>query len=170
VSEPTRPKQKNEQKVEQKYIDYWKAQQAQQDARDNKETGAATEIVTAPKSSRVEQKYIDYWKAKQAEQDAQIKVWEQEAWAEAENAAKILCDQFNVTKVIVFGSLVRDRFGEDSDIDIAVEGLSAQDFFTAWCTVERHCTREIDLKPMEKLEPRFKSRVLETGKVIYEKK
>lgn len=80
----------------------------------------------------------------------------------------LLRTQFGVTQAIVFGSLVRDRFGEDSDIDLAVEGLAKADFFEALAAVNAQSQRWIDLKPMESLEPRFKETVLSTGRVVDE--
>lgn len=79
----------------------------------------------------VEQKYIDYWRKKQAEQDAQCKIWEREAWQVAKEVASRLQRQFGATEVIVFGSLAKGQFGEDSDIDLAVAGLKTADFFPA---------------------------------------
>ena len=116
----------------------------------------------------VEQKYIDYWRARQAEQKVQIQRWEQEAWVDLKVAVLLLRAQFGVTKAIVFGSLVRDRFGEDSDIDLAVKGLAKADFFEALAAVNAQSKRWIDLKPMESLDPRFKERVLSTGRVVDE--
>lgn len=69
---------------------------------------------------------------------------------------------------MVFGSLVQERFGEDSDIDLAVAGIDKADFFAALAAVNAHSKWWIDLKPIESLEPRFKERVLATGRVIDE--
>jgi uncharacterized protein len=117
----------------------------------------------------VEQKHIDYWRAKRSEYQAQCKVWEQEAWAEAERAVALLRDRFGATNAIVFGSLVKDKFGEDSDIDLAVEGIEPASFFEALSAVNQYSQRWIDLKPMEALEPRFKERVIKTGRSLDEK-
>ena len=114
----------------------------------------------------IEQKYIDYWKARRAEYDAQCKIWEQEAWADVKAVSTLLREQFGATKIVVFGSLVKERFGEDSDIDIAVEGMASKDFFKALVAVDECSRREIDLKPMEDLDPYFKKWVLETGTVL----
>lgn len=38
----------------------------------------------------VEQKYVDYWRSRQAKHKDQIRVWEQEAWAEVEKAVALL--------------------------------------------------------------------------------
>lgn len=114
----------------------------------------------------VEQKYIDYWRSRKSQRIARERVLAQAAWVDVEKATRLLKSQYGATKVIVFGSLVRDRFGEDSDIDLAVEGLESKDFFEALTAVNEIGERWIDLKPMESLEPRFKSRVLDTGRVV----
>lgn len=114
----------------------------------------------------VEQKYVDYWRSRQAQRIDQEKVWEQAAWTEVKQVACLLREKFGATKVIVFGSLVRDRFGKDSDIDVAAEGIENAAFFEALTAVNEIGERWIDLKPMESLDARFKSRVLATGRVI----
>lgn len=116
----------------------------------------------------VEQKYIDYWRARQVKRAAQVKLWEKEAWTEVDMAVAVLREQFKANKIVVFGSLVKDKFGQDSDIDIAASGIAPEDFFTALAAVNRNGERWIDLKPIESLEPRFKSRIFSTGKTIYE--
>ena len=53
------------------------------------------------------------------------------------DAARQLKSQFNVQRVILFGSLAdTDWFIPNSDIDLAVEGLSPSDFWNAWRVVE----------------------------------
>lgn len=138
--------------VEQKYIDYWKARLQKK----------------AVPSQVIEQKYIDYWRSRMAESDAKARVMEQEAWCEVRQAVALLRERFGATKAIVFGSLVRDSFGEDSDIDLAVAGLKSADFFSAITAINSGTKRWIDLKPLEDLEPRFRERVLATGQVIDE--
>ena len=54
------------------------------------------------------------------------------AWELADLAAILLKTQFNATKVVVFGSLVRqDCFTLWSDVDIAAWGISSNDTFRA---------------------------------------
>lgn len=114
----------------------------------------------------VEQTYIDYWKARRAKRIANEKVWAQEAWTDVKAISTLLRERFQATKIVVFGSLAKDEFGEDSDIDIAAEGIPSKEFFPALTAVNRHSKWPVDLKPMESLDPYFKARVLETGKVI----
>jgi predicted nucleotidyltransferase len=48
-------------------------------------------------------------------------------------------DEFGATRVILFGSLARgDDFSLDSDIDLAVEGLTATAFWQVWRLAEEY--------------------------------
>jgi predicted nucleotidyltransferase len=51
----------------------------------------------------------------------------------ARQAANLLRQHYPVTRVRIFGSVLRpERFHERSDIDLAVEGLPAKDYLRAW--------------------------------------
>jgi len=52
-------------------------------------------------------------------------------------AAAALKAGFGVRRVVLFGSLAHEAwFAPDSDIDLAVEGLRAEDYWKAWRLVE----------------------------------
>lgn len=54
------------------------------------------------------------------------------AWEVARQVAQLLREKYAVTRVRAFGSLVHPRrFHTDSDIDLAVEGLSTQVYWDA---------------------------------------
>ena len=54
------------------------------------------------------------------------------AWALAQQAARLLKEQFGATRVVVFGSLVHeDCFTLWSDVDIAAWGIAPEDTFRA---------------------------------------
>lgn len=54
------------------------------------------------------------------------------AFEVAQTAAQLLRERYGVSRVRVFGSLVHaERFHEDSDIDLAVEGLKIDDYWEA---------------------------------------
>jgi predicted nucleotidyltransferase len=56
----------------------------------------------------------------------------QESAKDAASAlAKILKERFHATKVILFGSATRADFSQWSDIDLAIWGVSAADYFKA---------------------------------------
>ncbi len=68
-----------------------------------------------------------------------------------QEAARQLKSQFGVQRVILFGSLAdANWFIPNSDIDLAVEGLSASDFWNAWRVVEDVIgDRPVDLVEIE---------------------
>jgi len=49
----------------------------------------------------------------------------------AESLAIVLKERFNASKVVLFGSATRSDFGQWSDIDLAVWGISNSDYFKA---------------------------------------
>ena len=56
----------------------------------------------------------------------------EQAWVAAKYAARLLREQFNVSRVVVFGSLVHQgSFTRWSDVDIAAWGISSEDTFRA---------------------------------------
>lgn len=69
---------------------------------------------------------------RQEEMEAQVGQRRQKAWQLAQQAAQLLRDQFGVSRVVVFGSLIRDYgFTQWSDVDIAAWGISPTDTFRA---------------------------------------
>ncbi|PSN20156.1 hypothetical protein C7271_03630 [filamentous cyanobacterium CCP5] len=77
--------------------------------------------------------------------------------------ATCLRREFGATRIIVFGSLLSDRFGDDSDIDLAVEGIPKERYFEAVARVNEFSDRWVDLKPLEDLDTHFRQRALATG-------
>jgi predicted nucleotidyltransferase len=56
--------------------------------------------------------------------------------------------------VIAFGSLVNPaQFTDRSDIDLAVSGISAKQFFTAWAAAASICPFELDLVDLADCDP-----------------
>lgn len=114
----------------------------------------------------VEQRHIDYWRQRQAEQIEEQHRLTQQAWEDVDQVNVLLRQEFGAIRAIVFGSLVRGGFHQNSDIDIAAEGIPTADYFAAVAAINRVSRRWVDLKPLESLEPHFRERVLATGKVL----
>jgi len=66
-------------------------------------------------------------------------------------AASLLKARFGARRVLLFGSLAHQAwFVPDSDVDLAVEGLSGPDYWQAWRAVEEIVDdREVDLIDIE---------------------
>jgi len=66
-------------------------------------------------------------------------------------AATILKTRFGARRVLLFGSLAQPLwFRENSDVDLAVEGVRVQDYWAAWQAVEEVIgDRSVDFIEME---------------------
>ena len=69
----------------------------------------------------------------QSSQDLEILI--KQAWEKARAAAELIKKDFSASKVILYGSLVADRFKEGSDIDLLVVGFKGS-FWTMLVQVE----------------------------------
>jgi uncharacterized protein len=84
-----------------------------------------------------------------------------------------ICQRHHITKLAVFGSVLRDDFGDDSDIDIVVEFDPR--FIPGWniVTIARELSelwgREVDLTTFRALHPRLRDSIVTTMQVLYER-
>ncbi|MDB9525398.1 nucleotidyltransferase domain-containing protein [Oscillatoria sp. CS-180] len=106
---------------------------------------------------------LAYWQRAISTQKRNQQAAKSTAWGQVQQIAQCLHHEFGATRVIVFGSLARDRFTENSDIDLAVEGITANRYFEAVAKANEYSDRWVDLKPFEALDDHFRQRVLETG-------
>jgi len=77
--------------------------------------------------------------------------------------ARLLKERFGARRVILFGSLAgQTTWHEQSDIDLAVEGLADEDFFPAYSACRDLLPRdmELDLVPLEDAYPEMRARIL----------
>ncbi|KEF41206.1 MAG: hypothetical protein ER33_12635 [Cyanobium sp. CACIAM 14] len=71
--------------------------------------------------------------------------------------------------VWLFGSAVEGRFGMDSDIDLAVEGLPNLDLLEAMAEVEAAAAEDdipVDLVRLESLPPHWQRRIRDRGRLL----
>ena len=113
------------------------------------------------------ERYVEYWLRRRAQRLALRERQSCQARANLPRIVDVLVREHGVRRVILYGSLARDRFGENSDIDLAVEGLKKEDYFPALAAVNRLTRWWVDLKPLEDLDAHFRERVLATGECIY---
>ena len=90
-----------------------------------------------------------------------------------ERVINILKDSLDPAKIILFGSRGKGKNGRRSDFDVAVDQARPDDF------KERKLLEEIekaaglyhvDVAYLKDVEPEFRSLVLKTGKVVYERR
>jgi predicted nucleotidyltransferase len=89
-----------------------------------------------PQTDSLHRKYAPYIAGlvkRERQRRRQLRKRAEQAMKVARQAAALLRQHFNVKRVRLFGSvLYPERFHEQSDIDLAIEGLPARDYLKAW--------------------------------------
>lgn len=99
-------------------------------------------------------------RARQAGKDA-------DAVVAALRGATDLLARYQLTAVVLFGSLAAGRGGPESDTDLLVEGLDETRFFSLKSELEERLGRDVDLHTMVE-RPAFVERARRTGNTVYE--
>ena len=84
------------------------------------------------------------------------------------------CEKYPIRKLSLFGSVLRDDFRPDSDVDVLVEfepGARISSFDLATMEIELGALigRKIDLREPEELSRYFRQKVIDTALVLYER-
>ena len=90
-------------------------------------------------------------------------------------AIRAVCVKYHIVKLALFGSVLREDFRSDSDVDVLVEfapGLRATLFDMGAAQVELSdlLGREVDLKTSGFLSPYFRQQVESSAQIIYERR
>ena len=101
-------------------------------------------------------------------QDKQPEIWKrnrQQAWQVVRNIAAMLREQYSVSRILLFGSLVDSgRFDQYSDIDLAVEGLDPTLFYQAVARLPDFGKNfHVDLIDLSHCPASFREAILEKG-------
>ena len=83
-------------------------------------------------TSENEEKYIKGWQRRRKNKKIKLKQKKEKAMKKAKKISDILKTNYGITKVILFGSLAEDKFWENSDIDLAITGLSEKKYLKAF--------------------------------------
>jgi predicted nucleotidyltransferase len=85
---------------------------------------------------------------------------------------EMFCRRHHIRKLAVFGSVLRDDFGPDSDVDVLVEfepghvpGLA---FFDMEAELSHLIGRQVDLNTPQFLSQYFRNTVLAEAKILYD--
>lgn len=76
--------------------------------------------------------------------------------------------EFNVEKVFLFGSCL-ENVETANDIDIAVEGIRAKDFFKYYGRISLAVDDKVDLVDLDDIREHLQKRILSKGRLIYER-
>lgn len=120
----------------------------------------------------VSEEYIACWRKRTQDRKRHLSLRKQEGRKAAQQCAGILGTHYGVKKVYLIGSLTGSRsVHERSDIDLVVEGLRPEEYFSALSTLWRILPKgmELDLIPWEDAYPQTKRRASREGEVLYER-
>jgi uncharacterized protein len=84
----------------------------------------------------------------------------------AERVAALLKSEFGAKRVLMFGSLVKPWFHEESDIDMAVEGVAPSRQGEAWDRALEEAGVPLDLVFLEEAPTSLRERISSDGKVL----
>ncbi len=82
------------------------------------------------------------------------------------------CQRHHIARLALFGSVLRDDFGPDSDIDVLVEFQSGHVPGFNFVSIEREFSgllhgRRIDMVTPKSLNPRIRDQVLSSAEPLY---
>ena len=81
-------------------------------------------------------------------------------------AARILRLRYGAARVSLFGSLVNGDIREDSDVDLAVEGLEPSGYFAALTDLMTLFQAPVDLVRLEEAPSALRARILAEGRSL----
>lgn len=114
------------------------------------------------------EKYVQAWKKKSIAEQKQRALLIKDALQTAASATRLLAEQYKASRVYLFGSLVREYdFMNDSDIDLAVEGLNGIRYFEAVGHLFEGEKFTINIVPIENCLPDLKEKVIKEGRLLY---
>ncbi len=111
--------------------------------------------------------YLIDWKKRLSERSRLFDKERNELLLAIPVAIQIFTKEFEVQKIYLFGSLIKGNFGNQSDIDIAVEGLSPRLYLKALDFLFDYFKREINLIPLETCNNSLKEVIYSDGQLVY---
>lgn len=84
----------------------------------------------------------------------------------------MIASEYRPRRIYQWGSLLHpERFDENSDIDLAVEGITdAETFFKLLGDAMKLTRLPLDIVQIEKIEVEFAEAIRQSGKIVYENK
>lgn len=88
------------------------------------------------------------------------------------NAVSAFCRRHHITRLALFGSVLRDDFGPESDVDVLVEFQAGHVPGLQFVSIERELSglldgRRVDMVTSKFLSPRIREQVLGTAEPLY---
>ena len=121
-------------------------------------------VITSRTKKSQYNSYIKAWKKRIIEKRKECANLREQAEQEAQALANILYTRYSATNVYLFGSLLEEeRFNENSDIDLAVEGLPGSIFFDAVGELLLCAKFPLNLIPLRNCPESLRKKIITTG-------
>lgn len=92
-------------------------------------------------------------------------------YGEALRLGRLAAARFEFRRLYLFGSVTRNlRLSAWSDIDLAVEGLPTDDYWSLVGMLNADAKYPVDLKPLDDIVPSAREEIRVTGVVLYERR
>jgi predicted nucleotidyltransferase len=105
-------------------------------------------------------------RARSAERRAKAEVRAERLRAQLPKAASMLVTHYHARRVVLFGSLANGTHDEQSDVDLAVEGLPSAVYFHALADLMDLFAGPVDLVRIEEAMPSLLERIQEEGQAL----
>jgi predicted nucleotidyltransferase len=112
--------------------------------------------------------YVEFHRRRYEERRERRAAAEREAREDLEAMQEVFRKTPRLRRVYLFGSLARDRFREDSDIDLAVEGLDPESYAQLCRGLRAAARREVDVVDLGQSDRGLERIIRSYGRVIYE--
>lgn len=110
------------------------------------------------------EEYKKAWQERLLKKKNEERKRKEEAVEKAKKASLLLKEKYGINRVILFGSLAKDRFFANSDIDLAIDGTGEEDYISmAWDVWLEVRPFKVDLVPVQEVEDRVKERIEREG-------
>lgn len=107
------------------------------------------------------------WKKRLSKKAASLEKERNKILLNLPDAVQVFTKEFDVKKIYLFGSLINGNFDNQSDIDIAIEGLSPSLYLKALAFLSDYFKREINLIPLETCNSSLKEVIYSDGRLVY---
>lgn len=112
--------------------------------------------------------YIAGWREREQQALAEAAAWRARIRGRLPALVRMLVDDYGATRVVLFGSLVRDEGRPGSDVDLLVDGLAIGQLLDATVEAERLLEEAVaDLVPANLARPAIRARAEQEGEVLH---
>jgi len=105
-------------------------------------------------------------RARSAERRAKAKVRAERLCAPLPRAATLLVERYRAGRVVLFGSLAEGTYSEQSDVDLAVDGMPPAHYFDALAELMALFGGPVDLVRLEEAVPSPRACIEKEGRTL----